>query len=322
MAAASLSERSARAQGAEKPSRAPQESSVDAVAEALFREGRQLFDDRRYDEACPKLAASIRIQPATGALLALAACHEAEGKTASAWLEYNEVVARALRESRSDRATAAQQRAAALEPKLSRMTVVLAPGASDIAGLVVRFDGAVLAADAFGTSVPVDPGEHTVDATAPERLPWSTHANIAADGSNVPVTVPVLVPVTFAAPPPAADVPATAGPPLRTIGIATGAAGLVAIGLGAYFGLRAMAKNDDSESDCAGDVCGPAGKQQRLDALAASRASTVAFVAGGVLVAGGVALFVWGGRDNAKQAVGVSAATDLRSSAVVFGGRF
>jgi hypothetical protein len=61
--------------------------------------------------------------------------------------------------------------------------------------------------------------------------------------------------------------------------------------------------NNDSHSDCTGDVCGPTGKQARLDAISSANAATVAFVAGGALVAGGVTLFLLGQPHSSGAAV-------------------
>jgi hypothetical protein len=297
-----------------------QDSSATAAADTLFREGRQLFEDKHYDEACPKLAESFRMDPATGALLALAACHEAQGKTASAWTEYNEVVSRARREGRADRADTAQQRSDALEPKLSKLTVVLGQGTAAINGLVVRRDGIVLGAGALGAALPVDPGDHTVDASAPNRQPWATHVTIAADGGTALASVPSLAEMPTWASTERSGRPLAL--PLRTIGIATGAAGIAALGVSGYFAALAANKNSDSKSDCTGDVCGPVGKQERLDALSAANVSTVMFVVGGVLAAGGVTLFVLGKPTEPKPAIAAVPTVDKQTAGFALAGTF
>lgn len=115
------------AASAAPPSLAQVPAGNAAMAEALFREGQRLMFEKRYPEACPKLAESHRLDPAGGTLLTLAFCHEAEGRTATAWTEFREAEAVALREGRRDRQAAAREKADALEPRLSRLVIQPAP---------------------------------------------------------------------------------------------------------------------------------------------------------------------------------------------------
>src|SRR5262249_17702632 len=139
----------------------------------------------------PKLAESQRLAPGTGALLALALCHEKEGKTASAWAEFREVAPVARRDGRADRSQMAEEHAAALEPKLARLTVTGDPETAGVVGLVVRRDGAEMNRAAWGTPAPVDAGEWRLEASAPGRLPWRTVVTIR-DGEDKSVAVPAL----------------------------------------------------------------------------------------------------------------------------------
>src|SRR5687768_960846 len=93
------------------------------AAEALFQQGRALLDAGKVREACPKLAESHRLDPATGTLIALALCHEAEGKLASAWAEFSDAEGRARAEGAKDREAVAHEHATALFPRLSALTI-------------------------------------------------------------------------------------------------------------------------------------------------------------------------------------------------------
>ena len=160
-----------------------------AAAEVLFQTGKRLLEQRQLAEACPKLAESFRLDPATGTLLALAMCHEAEGKIATAWAEYGDVADRAKREGRPDRQEAARQWKAVLEPKLSLLTIVVPEVVAALPGLVVARDGVTLGRPSWFTPVPVDPGRHVIAVTAPRKQRWQEVIDVDAEGERLVVTV-------------------------------------------------------------------------------------------------------------------------------------
>ena len=275
-----------------------------AGAEALFQKGHTLFEQKKYAEACPKFAESFRLDPVTGALLALASCHEAEGKLASAWVEYLDVATRSRREGKNDRADAAQQRATALEPKLAKLTITAASGVEAIADLVVKRDGVVVGPGTFGTALPVDKGEHVIEASAPGRQAFTKRVAMQ-DGATETVAIPVLAETAkgeVTPPPPTGektpdDKGKTSGGgfPLKTVGIITGGVGVVLVGVGSYFGISAIGKNEDSNKQGCSEstnVCSAQGTKLRRDAVDAGNTSTGLFVVGGLLTAAGIAMFV------------------------------
>jgi hypothetical protein len=177
-----------------------------AVAEALYRQARDLMAAGKYDQACPKFAESQRLDPATGTLLNLAACHEKQGRLATAWLEYSDAQMAARRDAREDRVDYARTRAQELEPKLSRLTLTLASGADD-AALSIELDGASVGRAVLGAPTPVDPGLHTVRVSAPGKKPWSASVQIGAMADQQSLVIPAL-----AAAPPEAVAPAKVEP--------------------------------------------------------------------------------------------------------------
>jgi hypothetical protein len=231
-----------------------------AVAEALYRQARDLMAAGKYDEACPKFAESQRLDPATGTLLNLAACHEKQGKLASAWIEYSDAMVAARRDAREDRVDYARERVAELEPKLSRLTIVLAADA-DVPGLALELDGASIGRAVLGAATPVDPGEHQVRASAPGKKPQIFSVQIAAVADQQSLTVgrledappeaPAAAPVAAARAPAASS----AAPPsdelaARPIPTSVYIAGGVTLALAASAGATGLAyleKRDDFE---------------------------------------------------------------------------
>src|SRR5262249_54770458 len=110
-----------------------------AAAEATFNEGKKLAAAGRYAEACPKFAESQRLDPGAGTLLNYGDCLEKLGKVASAWGAFREAVMLASRVGDEKRRVEATRRADLLEPRLSRLTIVVPP-AGRVKGLEVHRD--------------------------------------------------------------------------------------------------------------------------------------------------------------------------------------
>src|SRR5262252_3647063 len=89
--------------------RADEKSARVAGADALFKEGEQLFSAGKVDEACRKFEASQNLDPALGTLINVAVCHAREGKTASAWAEFHDALAQAKRRGQAARVEAIER---------------------------------------------------------------------------------------------------------------------------------------------------------------------------------------------------------------------
>jgi hypothetical protein len=136
-----------------------------AAAEALFREGRALSDAGDIAGSCAKFRESSRLDSAVGTTFNLADCEERLGHLATAWTLFDEVAQRLP--AADKRHTVSQARAAALEPRLPKLSIKLAAQAGD--GARVTRDGVELGPASLGTPLPVDPGEHLVVVSAPGR---------------------------------------------------------------------------------------------------------------------------------------------------------
>ena len=191
------------------PTRALAEPSTSdrALATVLFEEGRALLAGGKPAEACPRFERAQKLDPSGGTLLNLALCHEQEGKLASAWAEFNEALSIAVRDGRRDRASAAEEHLESLRARLSRVRVSVS-AAARTPGLRVSLDGRELPSEAIDVGVPVDPGEHVVEATAPGRAPFRSTVRAMGPG-ELPVLVTPLEADRGA--PPTAPPPATRG---------------------------------------------------------------------------------------------------------------
>jgi hypothetical protein len=286
-----------------------QGNGSETAATALFDEGRKLMDKGNFAEACPKLAESERLAPSGGTLINLADCYEHTGQTASAWVAWKDAAARANSAGKRDVEQRALKRAAALEAGLARLTIAVSPG-SDVAGLQVKRDGDPVGHAEFGLGIPIDPGSHAIEATAPGKTNWSTKVDVAKGQTDARVTVslvdaPAAPPsssssttptstTTTSGPPP--DQPAPSGGSTRKwIGIGLVGVGVVGVVLGSVFGLQAKSKNDQalqSQNCRTSSVCDQQGLNLTNDAKNSATISTIAFAVGGVAVAGGLVLWL------------------------------
>ena len=174
------------------PVLAQQSAEKAAAAQVLFDEGLRLMNAGQPASACPKFAASQKLDPGMGTKFRLAECYEKVGKTASAWALFIGIADEARSAKRPDREKLARQRADDLVPKLARMTVLIAPDAAKLAGLEVRRDGTVLEKAVWDVPMPIDPGEHVLTATAPGKTAWESKPIAAQSSKTVEVTIPRL----------------------------------------------------------------------------------------------------------------------------------
>jgi hypothetical protein len=286
----------------------------DAVAaQALFDQGKKALSAHDYGEACPKFEESLRLQPALGTLLNLADCYERQGRLATAWSKFLELAAKAAAAGQTERAKIGKKRAAALVPRLSNLVIAVV---NIPPGLEVKRDGTVAGQAEWGTPIPVDPGTHTVEATAPGRQSWSATVVVDEGAKTATVSVPELNPMPASTGAPSASpAPAETGEPLmasppapaprdaaasnrgwgtqKTLALVSAGLGLVGVGVGSYFGFQSISKHNEAENVCPTRTCSTTdGVQLWSDARTAGDRATVAFILGGAaLVGGGVLWF-------------------------------
>jgi len=302
------------------------------TATMLFNEGRRLAAAHRYPDACPKFEESQRLDPGIGTQFNLADCYEHTQRTASAWALFLDVASSAGGMGQEARELVARKRAAALEPKLSKLTVI-AP--KNVPGLEVRRNGEPLAGVLWNKPVPVDAGSYTIEASAPGKKKWSTLATVGPDGAAVTATVPALEASDVPLPGPVGATGEAersslqaepSGEPTHLArdesiaALAVGGAGVVSVVIGAVFGLKSISKHSDYEALCAENVCSTAAAPIHDEAVAAGDVSTVAFLVGGAMVAGGAVLWVVAQKQAPSSALRVLPVVGASNAGVIVAG--
>jgi hypothetical protein len=230
------------------------------LAEQLFSDGKRLMAAGKFDEACPKLAESERLDPAGGTILNLAVCHEGQGRFASAWSEFREALGRARTEGRPDREQFALEHLAQVEPKVSHLTLSVEPKAR-APGLTIKLDDEAVGEAAWNSSLPVDAGSHEVTASAPGKVDRRRLVQVIGTADTMTVTIPPLedAPIVSGSAPSAESAAEVSfSDPRRgkrIAGFVVGGVGLVSLGVGAVFGVEALQRRRDSDAFCSGNTC-------------------------------------------------------------------
>jgi hypothetical protein len=253
-------------------------------AQALFDEGLRLFDAKDYKNACEKFSASQRVDPAAATLLNLGRCYEASGRLASAHKAYTDAVTQARTEHDEPRAKVAKQRDNAIASSIPKLTIQ-----ATTPDVHVERNGEPAT---LGIPLEVDAGPQAIVASAPGKKPATINVTLAV-GETKRVDVPALEDAVVATgPAPSKEPPraaASSSTSRRTIALALGGAGIVAAGVGTYFGLHASSLKSDAEPNCSpAHVCNAQGVELTHSAGHAADVSTVLFLVGGVFIAAAV----------------------------------
>ena len=270
-----------------RESRAQPEQRDPAAAEELFRQGRAAAEKRDYLRACEKFRESNRLDAALGTLFNIADCEEKIGRLATSWTLFREVAQRLPADD--ERRAISLQRAQALEARVPRLSVHLAPtGRTDS---VVRRDGVVLGSASLDTWLPVAPGEHVVVMSAPGTESASFVARVG-EGERGRLDVRIGPPSPHAG----ALAPAAAEPsPTRANHTAAylmgglGAAGLVT---GIVAGVLVLDRKSTVDQNCTDHVCNQVGYDAAQSGKTLGVVTTVGLITGAVGLGGATYLFL------------------------------
>lgn len=258
-------------------------------AEELFQRARKLMGEKDFATACPLLEEAYGLDHGGGTLLALALCHEGEGKLATALREFKESLKVAVKTQRSDRVLLAESHVQDLEAKVARIKVK--PPSPEPSGFHVQIDGDEIEHASFVAGVPVDPGRHVVVAEANGKE-WKKSVAIGEGAGLVVVEVPAFVQPSHERVRREVLEPELAPPPDRTLGWVLGGVAVAGFATGGVFGALAFDANDRSQAECRNDVCTQKGVDLNEEARRNALVSNVGFVVGGVALVGSLYFFL------------------------------
>jgi hypothetical protein len=204
-------------------------------------------------------------------------------------------------------------------------TIVFAAKGSNgqaLRAVQITMDGARLADHLDGSALAVDPGEH-VFALIADGYEGLSKKLLVLEGvkgrkevMNLALTTPTETPATPVLALPSDQRP-WPGRDQRTLAYVLGGVGIVGIGVGTFFGLYAKSTYDDAASNsssCAPGIsfCRSEDVDRAKSAHTQATISTIAFIAGGALLTGGIVLFVIAPKDGGvtmRPSVGATSAT-------------
>lgn len=260
------------------------QSSNAAIAESAFTRGKELMAEGKPAEACPKFEESHRLDPSVGALLNLGRCYEQLGKTASAWVRYKEAATLARSVGQTDRETVARDFAKALEPKLSRVRI---DATKRVDGMKVLRNGEEIGLALLGDPLPVDPGKHKVEVTAPGFEPWSTEVELGKEADLKTVLIPELKAAQSGG-----NGGSSGAGTLRTAAFVVAGVGVGALGVGGVFGGLAIKEKGAADPLCPNKSCNEEGFTHIETAQSRALASSISIGIGAAAVATSVVLFI------------------------------
>lgn len=241
-----------------------------ALARDLFREGVELAQQGRWDEARERYRRSLALKRAPLTLYSLGVAQQQTGRFVEAIENFRAFLAEREPENPATVPYEQPSREAvlALEKRVARLDIEIVPAAAKAVRLEV--DGVLVPEAALGLPRPVDPGEHVIVVSAEGFRPARSTAKLA-EGERGKVTLRMEP-----APGPRLSAPMPSDTPSRALPIALVASGgtLFAAGLGV--GLAGV-----SAAATAPTRDGPAANRARTLTLAGD-------------VAGGVGLAVLG----------------------------
>jgi hypothetical protein len=256
------------------------------AADDAFKQGRELFKDNKFDEACVQFERSQQLDPAMGTLFNIGQCSERIGKLARAAAAYREVIAKDTNEQRK---ASSAERLKAITPRVPRLYIKVEPPPP---GIVVELqDKTGVRGVEANKPIEVDFGDYSVTVRARGYTEFMSRIKVHQEAKTTTV-VALLKPgasnsesIGVAKPQPEAP-----RSKRKLYGIGAMATGGGVIAGSVVVGVLARSRWNEAKDVCGGTTCTTQADVDRANELgdqARSKAtlSTVLFL-GGAAVAG------------------------------------
>ena len=273
----------ARAQDADVPAAPPPALPlVPAPAPAasgdpdkLFTDAMNLIAEEKYEAAIPMLEEAQRIDPGIGTQFNLAICYAKTGRLALAWRNFRQVETLAGAAGKKERAEAARTKLEELRARLPNLVVRFEsePMTRGVGAVTVRVDGDIVGAAELGF-IPLDPGEHKVEVSAPGRVPFESVVLVtAAAGERHEVVVPTLLPLETKTE--IRTITEETSNTRRTLGYVFGSIGLAGVAAATVTGILILSDKSTAEERCKPDCVTSTGEVDSTGADAVQRGKTL-----------------------------------------------
>lgn len=230
------------------------------AARELFQEAYKDEQEKRYEQALDKFQRVARVRESASVRYRIASVLESLGRLREARDAFRALAAKKpdLEKKEHEIADSSAERAAALDKKIPKL--VVRTDKAPPQDMRVTVDGASVPASQQPRSIELDPGEHVVQASAPNTREFETHVKLA-EGSEVALVVPVDPP---APPPPPPPPGGETPPPEKNNTLAYVALGAGGVLLATGIVLLVIRENDIAaiHSKCPRDVCPTSAKDE------------------------------------------------------------
>jgi hypothetical protein len=167
---------------------------------------------------------------------------------------------------------------------------------ADLTVVKVSVDNRLVVEKLDGSAIQIDPGEHTFTFEVAGQAPVTQRIVVkeGEKGRHEKIVIGPPPPPPPPSPPPPPPPPDQGMGTQKLLGIVGGGAGVAGIAVGGVFGLLTMSAVSKQKSDCGSATSCPNYTQAASDHstwTTDGTISTIAFIAGGALLAGGTVLF-------------------------------